>query len=157
MLWVGSQHSKAHISQPLESTTTAVAEADQLKAARERERVAAETVEFLANAKATTANATNANANDNTTNASTSANASTSTSANAKATSNVKAKIQGYFDEKQLRAAALVAEEEAAEAERILNDPKAMDETNNANLKPTTNWADDERPPTPPTSQTPKK
>jgi hypothetical protein len=57
MLWVGSQHFKAHISQPLESTTTAVAEAEQLKAARERERVAANA----------TANATNANANDNAT------------------------------------------------------------------------------------------
>jgi hypothetical protein len=151
MLWVGSQHSKAHISQPLtaETTTAAVAEADQLKADRERERVAAETDKFLA--KATTADA-----NDNATNAnaSTSANASAkaSTSANAKPTSNVKAKIEAYLDEKKLRAAALVAEEEAAEAERILNEPKAMDETNNANLKPTTNWANDERPTTPPTS-----
>jgi hypothetical protein len=148
MLWVGSQHSKAHISQPLtaETTTAAVAEADQLKADRKRERVAAETDEFLAKAKATTADA-----NDNATNAnaSTSANASAkaSTSANAKPTSNVKAKIEAYLDEKKLRAAALVAEEEAAEAERT------MDETNNDSLKLTTSWADDE-PPTPPTPPT---
>jgi hypothetical protein len=146
MLWVGSQHSKAHISQPLtaETTTAAVAEADQLKADRKRERVAAETDKFLA--KATTADA-----NDNATNAnaSTSANASAkaSTSANAKPTSNVKAKIEAYLDEKKLRAAALVAEEEAAEAERT------MDETNNDSLKLTTSWADDE-PPTPPTPPT---
>jgi hypothetical protein len=152
MLWVGSQHSKAHISQPLEITTTAVAEADQLKADRERERVAAETDKFLAKAKATTA-AANDNAANASANASTSANANASTSANAKPTPNIKAKIEGYLDEKKLRAAALAAEEEAAEAERILNEPKAMDETNNASLKLTTSWADDD-PPSPLTQPT---
>jgi hypothetical protein len=51
----------------------------------------------------------------------TNTNANASASINAKATTNAKAtsaraKIQGYFDEKQLRAAAIVAEEVAAEA-----------------------------------------
>jgi hypothetical protein len=162
MLWVGSQHSKAHISQPLsEITTTAVAEADQLKADRERERVAPETDELLAYAKATTAaandnvanaKATTAAANNNvanaSANASTSVKANASTSANAKPAPNIKAKIKAYLDEKKLRAAALAAEEEAAEAERI-----NMDETNNASLTLTTSWADDD-PPSPPTQPT---
>jgi hypothetical protein len=146
MLWVGSQHSKAHISQPLsEITTTAVAEADQLKADRERARVAAETDELLAYAKATTA------ADDDVAkaspNASTSANANASTSANAKPEPTIKAKIDAYLEEKKLRAAALAAEEEAAEAERI------MDESNNAGLTLTTSWADDD-PPSPPAQPT---
>jgi hypothetical protein len=142
MLWVGSQHSKAHISQPLSLiTTTAVEEADQLKADRERARVAAETDELLAYAKAT------ATADDNTAKASpiasTSANANASTSANAKPVPTVKAKIDAYLEEKKLRATALAAEEEAAEAERL------MDETDNADMTLTSSWADDD-PPSPP-------
>jgi hypothetical protein len=139
MLWVGSQHSKAHISQPLsEITVGAVAEADQLKADRERARVAAETDELLAYAKATAADDNAAKASPT---ASTSANASTN--ANAKPGPKVKAKIDAYLEEKKLRAAALAAEEEAAEAERI------MDETDNAGQTLTTSWADDD-PPSPP-------
>jgi hypothetical protein len=137
MLWVGSQHSKAHISQPLSLiTTTAVAEADQLKADRERARVAEETDTLLALAKATT-----------TTNpiASTSASTSPNINANnnAKPGPTVKAKIDAYLEEKKLRAAALAAEEEAAEAERL------MDETDNADITLTSSWADGD-PPSPP-------
>jgi hypothetical protein len=136
MLWVGSQHSKAHISQPLSLiTTTAVEEADQLKADRERARVAEETDLLLAHAKSTaTVDINTAKANPI---------ASTSANNNAKPGPTVKAKIDAYLEEKKLRAAALAAEEEAAEAERL------MDETDNADITLTTSWADGD-PPSPP-------
>jgi hypothetical protein len=139
-LYVGAQHTKVHISQKLGVATSAVAEAAQLK--EERERVAAEEADRAeAEAKAKSA------ANNN----------------KAKATSaETHAKIQGYFVDKQLRAAAIVAEEEAAEAERLLNEggdePKEMNVTNNA--KPTSSWAadtNDDKPLTTSPSQTPKK
>jgi hypothetical protein len=140
MLWVGTQHSKAHISQPLSIIqTTAVAEADQLKADRERARIAEETDNLLAIAKATTKATTTA-----TTTVTTNPIASTSTSPTNMADTGptVKAKINAYLEERALRAAALAAEEEAAEAERL------MDETDNADTTLTPSWADG--PPSPP-------
>jgi hypothetical protein len=133
MLWVGSQHSKAHISQPLSLiTSTAVAEADQLKADREQARVAEETDTLLALAKATA-----------TANPIASTSASTSPNTNGKPGPTVKDKIDAYLEEKKQRAVALAAEEEAAEAERL------MDETDNADKTLTSSWADDS-PPSPP-------
>jgi hypothetical protein len=140
MLWVGTQHSKAHISQPLSTIqTTAVEEADQLKADRELARIAEETDNLLtiAKAKATTTATTTVITNPT---------ASTSTSPTNQADTGptVKAKINAYLEERgALRAAALAAEEEAAEAERL------MDETDNADTTLTSNWADG-GPPSPP-------
>jgi hypothetical protein len=143
MLWVGTQHSKAHISQPLSIIqTTAVEEADQLKADRELARIAEETDNLLtiAKAKATTKATTTA-----TTTVTTNPIASTSTSPTNLADTGptVKAKINAYLEERALRAAALAAEEEAAEAERL------MDETDNADTTLTSSWADGD-PPSPP-------
>jgi hypothetical protein len=141
MLYMGAQHTKAHISQPLQTTVNAVAEAAKLKDTRDRERVAA--AEAVAKEAADAAAAGQSN---------------DPTKKTTFSTVDLRLRTDNYFENKKLRKLALAVEEEAAEAERILNaGSNTMDQTNNAkqpDWTPPSNWADDENLTTPPSKET---